>query len=58
MNSAFRRMENAFQSSEVGGTAARLLLAGGVMPRDLSVRELRAERRKQGLKVSQADRRG
>jgi hypothetical protein len=57
MASSFRRMENAFQSGEVGGTAAALAARQGTTPRRLSVKELKSELRKHGLKTSQADRR-
>ncbi|MGB9625383.1 MAG: FAD-dependent oxidoreductase [Phycisphaerae bacterium] len=57
MASAFRRMESCFQSGEVGGTAAALAAEGGITPRQLSVRDLKAELRRHGFMTSQADRR-
>lgn len=55
MNSGFRRMENAFQSGEVGGTAAGMAVKKRTTPRGLSVKALQAELRKHGLKTNQAD---
>jgi hypothetical protein len=57
MNSAFRRMENSFQSGEVAGTAAALSLRWGLMPRDLPIGELKAELRRNDFKTCQKDRR-
>ncbi len=55
MNSAFRNMENAFQSGEVGGTAAGMAVKERGMPRRLPVSQLQAELRKNGVLTSQAD---
>jgi hypothetical protein len=57
-NSAIRRMESAFQTGQVGGTAAALAVRGGVTPRKVPLEELRGELRKTGFKTSQADRSG
>ncbi len=56
MNSGFRRMENAFESGEVAGTAAALAVQKQQMPRALSVSELKNVLRKGGFKTCQADR--
>lgn len=56
MNSSFRRMENAFQSSEVGGTAAAMAAGGATTPREVPLKALQAELRKHGLETSKADR--
>ena len=53
-NSAFRRMENAFQSGEVRGTAAGMAAAAGTTPRRLAVTELQAEVHRNGFRTSQA----
>jgi hypothetical protein len=58
MNSGFRRMENVFQSGEVGGTAAGMAVKTGTTPRQLPVEELQAELEKQGLETSQRKRGG
>jgi hypothetical protein len=55
MNSAFRRMENAFQSGQVAGTAAGLCATSSLTPRKLPVEELRQALRKNGLKTNQRD---
>jgi hypothetical protein len=52
MNSAFGRMENAFQSGEVGGTAAALAIDLGVNPRALPVDMLQADLREKGVKTN------
>jgi len=55
MNSGFRRMENAFQSGEVAGTAAALAVQKQQMPRSLSVSELKEVLRKNGFRTCQTD---
>jgi hypothetical protein len=40
MNSAFRRMESAFQSGEVAGTATAMAANRGSTPHELPVSEL------------------
>lgn len=55
MNSGFRRMENAFESGEVAGTAAALAVHKQQMPRSLSVSELKEILRKNGFRTCQAD---
>lgn len=55
-NSAVRRMESAFQTGEVAGTAAFLALEKGVAPRKLPVEALQAELRRAGFHTSQAAR--
>jgi len=53
MNSAFRRMENAFQSGEVAGTAAALAAINGTTPRNLDVGRLQRELTGSGFNVRQ-----
>jgi len=55
MNSGFRRMENAFESGEVTGTAAALGVQKEQMPRSLAVAELKEVLRKNGFRTSQGD---
>ena len=55
MNSGFRRMENAFQTGEVAGTAAGMSAKSSLAPRKLSVRELQQELKKHGFKTNQGD---
>ena len=55
MNSGFRRMENAFESGEVAGTAAALAVQKHKTPRSLSVAELKKTLRGNGFKTSQED---
>ena len=55
MNPGFRRMENAFESGEVAGTAAALAVQKQQMPRSLSVSVLKDALRKNGFKTCQAD---
>jgi hypothetical protein len=56
MNSAFRRMESAFQSGEVAGTAAAMAASRGKTPRELPVKVLQAELRRHGFKTCQKER--
>lgn len=55
MNSGFRRMENAFQTGEVAGTAAGICAKSSLTPRRISVRELQQELKKNGLKTNQRE---
>ncbi len=55
MNSGFRRMENAFESGEVAGTAAALAAQKQQTARSLAVAELKEILRRNGFKTSQAD---
>ena len=52
-NSAIRRMESAFQTGEVAGTAAYMALKEKIMPRKLAVKELQAELTRAGVKINQ-----
>ncbi len=52
-NSTIRKMETAFQSGQVAGTAAALAALAGVTPRELPVSRLQAHLEKAGLYVSQ-----
>jgi hypothetical protein len=56
MSSAFRRMESAFQSGEVAGTAAAMAANRGSTPRELPVSEFQGELRRHGLKTCQKER--
>ena len=53
-NSAIRRMESAFQTGEVAGTAAYMALKERITPRKLAVKELQAELTRSGVKTNQA----
>lgn len=55
MNSGFRRMENAFQSGEVAGTAAALAVAKQQVPRSLPVEVLKNTLRQNKFRTCQAD---
>jgi hypothetical protein len=55
MNSGFRRMENAFESGEVAGTAAGLAVQKQQTPRSLIIMELKETLRKNGFHTSQTD---
>jgi hypothetical protein len=55
-NSTIRKMETAFQSGEVAGTAAGMAALQNIMPRNLCVPELQRRLQAQGFITSQQQR--